>query len=87
MCCVMAVQMFAKILNSKIMKKITRTVNDIIAAQNQVNESLQNAVDVHREEIAKQQAIIEKANAIINSNQAEIEKALALAKSNGHRIN
>lgn len=83
----MAVQMFSKILNSKIMKKITRTVNDIIAAQNQVNESLQNAVDVHREEIAKQQAIIEKANAIINSNQAEIEKALALAKSNGHRIN
>lgn len=69
------------------MKKITRTVNDIIAAQNQVNESLQNAVDAHREEIAKQQAIIEKANAIINSNQAEIEKALALAKSNGHRIN
>ena len=87
MCCVMVVQMFSKILNSKIMKKITRTVNDIIAAQNQVNESLQNAVDVHREEIAKQQAIIEKANAIINSNQAEIEKALALAKSNGHRIN
>ena len=87
MCCVMAVQMFSKILNSKIMKKITRTVNDIIAAQNQVNESLQNAVDVHREEIAKQQAVIEKANAIINSNQAEIEKALALAKSNGHRIN
>ena len=83
----MAVQMFSKILNSKIMKKITRTVNDIIAAQNQVNESLQNAVDAHREEIAKQQAIIEKANAIINSNQAEIEKALALAKSNGHRIN
>ena len=83
----MAVQMFSKIINSKIMKKITRTVNDIIAAQNQVNESLQNAVDVHREEIAKQQAIIEKANAIINSNQAEIEKALALAKSNGHRIN
>ena len=83
----MAVQMFPKILNSKIMKKITRTVNDIIAAQNQVNESLQNAVDAHREEIAKQQAIIEKANAIINSNQAEIEKALALAKSNGHRIN
>ena len=79
MCCVMAVQMFSKILNSKIMKKITRTVNDIIAAQNQVNESLQNAVDVHREEIAKQQAIIEKANAIINSNQAEIEKALAIA--------
>ena len=52
-----------------------------------MNESLQNAVDAHREEIAKQQAIIEKANAIINSNQAEIEKALALAKSNGHRIN
>ena len=74
------------IAKAKVAATATHSVNSLDSMAKELICNLQTTVDSHKKAIAKQQAIIENASAIIRENENELEKAVKLAMQLNARL-